>query len=127
MSNPVCGGYSAADFIGTAILMEAQKPRAPRTLLTASAEVVDVQSGKSQSAQTLDLSLAGCYLETPNPLPLGSAIRLKLLFNESSISLFGDVVRSEPGKGMGVRFRALESGQVSVLKGWFFAADRPGW
>jgi hypothetical protein len=127
MSNPVCGGYANADFIDTAILMEAKKPRAPRTPLTASAEVVDVQSGKSQSAQTLDLSVAGCYLETPNPLPLRSAIRLKLLFNESSITLFGDVVRSEPGKGMGVRFRALEPGQISVLKGWFFAADRPDW
>jgi hypothetical protein len=107
--------------------MEARKPRAPRTLLAATADVVDLQSGKSLNAQTLDLSVGGCFLEAPNPLPVRSAIRLKLTFSGSEITLFADVVRSEPGKGMGVKFRALEPGQLSVLKGWFFAVDRPGW
>ncbi len=105
--------------------MEARKPRAPRTLLTAAAEIVDLQSTKTLTAQTLDVSFAGCYLEMPNPLPVRSAISLKLTFSESSITVFADVVRSEPGKGMGVKFRAVDTGQAAILKGWFFAADRP--
>jgi len=110
-----------------AYIMEARKPRAPRTLLAATAEIVELQSGKSLSAQTLDLSVAGCYLEMPNPLPVRSAISLKLTYNESALTVFADVVRSEPGKGMGVKFRTVEPGQLSILKGWFFALDLPDW
>jgi len=95
--------------------------------LGAQAEVVDLQSSKSFTAQTLDLSVAGCYLETPNVLPPGSAISLKLTFSGSATTVFGDVVRSEPGKGMGVRFRKMEPPQAAILKGWFFAVDRPDW
>jgi hypothetical protein len=109
--------------------MEARIPRAPRTILAAAAEITELHSpaAKPLVAQTLDLSVAGTYLEMPNPLPVGAAIRLRLTFNECSLTLFADVARSDPGKGMGVKFRALEAAQLSVLKGWFFAADRPDW
>ena len=120
-------GQSWLDARERADIMEARKPRAPRTLLAATAEIVDLQSSKSLSAQTLDLSVAGCYLEMPNPLPVRSAISLKLTYNESALTVFADVVRSEPGKGMGVKFRTVEPGQLSILKGWFFALDRPDW
>jgi hypothetical protein len=107
--------------------MEARKPRAPRTLIPAHAEILDLASSKTLTAQTLDLSVAGCYLEVPNPLPVRAAISLKLTYSETAITVFADVVRSEPGKGMGVKFRAVEPGQLSILKGWFFAVDRPDW
>jgi len=106
--------------------MEARKPRPPRTLLAASAEITDLQSSREVKAQTLDVSVSGCYLEMPDPLPVRAAVRLKLTFNNSSLTVFGDVVRSEKGKGMGVKFRGLEPSQLTTLKGWFFAADRPG-
>jgi hypothetical protein len=96
-------------------------------LLAATAEVVDLQSGRSLSAQTSNLSVSGCYLETPNPLPVRAAISLKLTLRGSTITVFADVVRSEPGSGMGVKFRAVELAQLAILKGWFFAADRPEW
>jgi PilZ domain len=101
----------------------------PRTILAATAEILELHStsGKSLSAQTLDLSVSGCYLEMPDPLPVRAAISLKLTYGESVIAVFADVVRSEPGKGMGIKFRALEPPQVAILKGWFFAVDRPDW
>jgi PilZ domain len=104
--------------------MEARIPRPPRSPLAAIAEIVG-SSGRSQTAQTLNLSVAGCYLETPDPFPVGSEIRLTLSFSESDIVVFGNVVRSEPGHGMGVKFRELEPGQIVLLKSWFFAVDRP--
>jgi hypothetical protein len=52
-------------------------------------------------------------------------VRLRLTYNGSSLTLFGDVVRSETNKGMAVRFRAIEPAQLATLKGWFFALDRP--
>ena len=71
--------------------------------------------------------MGGCYLEAPNPLPIRAAVRLKLIYSESSLTLFGDVVRSQPSEGMAVRFRTLEPNQMDTLKGWFFSLDRPGW
>lgn len=107
--------------------MEAKKPRSPRTPLVASAECVDAQSSRVIRAQTSDVSLSGCYLEMPEPLPIRSALTLKLTYNGSSLSLFADVVRSEKGKGMGVKFRGVEPAQLAALKSWLFAADRPDW
>ncbi len=48
---------------------------------------------------------------------LRAAISLKLTYSETAITVFADVVRSEPGKGMGVKFRAVEPGAIVDLKG----------
>jgi hypothetical protein len=104
--------------------MEARQPRPPRSHLAATAEILG-PGDTLLTAQTLNLSVAGCYLETPDPFPVRSQLRLKLLFNESSIVVFGEVVRSETAAGMAVRFAPLPPGPLSILKGWFFAVDRP--
>jgi hypothetical protein len=107
--------------------MESRKPRAPREPLIADAEVYDQQSNQTIPGRTSDVSIGGCFVETPEVLPLRTVIRLKLFFNEETLTLFGDVVRADPEKGMGIRFRTLDANQISVLKGWFFSLDRPGW
>jgi hypothetical protein len=107
--------------------MEVRKPRPPRSPLVAEVEIFDPQSGQTTQATTVDLSLSGCYLQMPNPLPLRTVVRLKISYNDSSLTIFGDVVRSQPGQGMGVRFRAFEPNQIELIKGWFFSLDRPGW
>jgi hypothetical protein len=82
--------------------MDERKPRVPRAPVAAQAIVVELASGGTISGTTLNLSIGGCY---------GSAI-----------TVYGDVVRSEPGKGMAMKFRSLEPGAASMLKRWFFAA-----
>ena len=104
--------------------METKTPRQVRELLVAETEVLDQQSGKSIRAISCDVSLGGCYLETQEPMPVSTAVQLKMSYNESSLTAFGDVVRCDPGKGMAVRFRALQQNQTAKLKGWFFAASR---
>lgn len=107
--------------------MEPRKPRAPRQPLIADAEVYDQQSTEAIPGRTSDVSMGGCFIESSQVLPLRAAVRLKLFFNEETLTLFGDVVRSDPEKGMAIRFRALDANQTSVIKGWFFSLDRPGW
>lgn len=105
--------------------VEDRTPRASRSPLAASAKISDAQSGQSMPAKTSDLSVTGCYLETPNPLPIRALVRLQLIYNGTSLTLFGNVVRSELNKGMAVKFRAVEPSQLATLKSWFFALDRP--
>ena len=107
--------------------MEANKPRVPRELLVAEAEIFDQQTSQTIPGQTLDVSMGGCFVETPQMLPLRSVVQVKLTYNEESLLLFGEVVRSEPEKGMGIRFRTLDANQTSLLKAWFFSLDRQGW
>lgn len=107
--------------------MESKKPRAPRELLVAEAEIFDQQTSQTIPGKTLDLSLGGCFVETSEVLPVRSVVHVKLTYSEESILLFGDVVRSEPGKGVAIRFRALDANQTSVIKAWFFSLDRQNW
>lgn len=107
--------------------MEFNKPRVPRELLVAEVEIFDAQSSQTIPGQTLDVSMSGCFVETALVLPLRSVIEIKLTYNEESLLLFGEVVRSEPEKGMGIRFRTLDANQTSLLKAWFFSLDRQGW
>lgn len=104
--------------------METKTPRPVRELLVAQTAVVDLLSGKSIEAKTSDASLGGCYLETREPMPVSTGVQLKMTYNESVLTLFGDVVRCDPGKGMAVRFRALQPNQTAQLKDWFFIASR---
>jgi hypothetical protein len=106
------------------IRMEGRKPRNPRSPVAAAAEVFDLQTGQTIAAKTSDLSVGGCYLPTAKPLPVRTAVRLQLSHNGSKITIFGDVVRSEPGKGMALKFRTVEPSQLDILKRWFFSLDR---
>lgn len=107
--------------------MEANKPRVPRELLVAEVEIFDQQTSQTIPGQTLDVSMGGCFAETRQMLPLRSVVQVKLTYNEESLVVFGEVVRSEPEKGMGIRFRTLDANQTSLLKAWFFSLDRQGW
>ena len=90
--------------------------------MAANAMVVELASGQTISGKTLNLRIGGCYVTAAKPLAIRAAVRIQLTHNGSAITAYGDVVRSEPGKGMAIKFRALESGVASMLKRWFFAA-----
>ncbi|HWF39991.1 MAG TPA: PilZ domain-containing protein [Candidatus Acidoferrales bacterium] len=107
--------------------MESKKPRVPRELLVAGAEIVDQQTSQTILGQTLDVSMGGCFVETAQVLPLRSIVQLSINYNEDSLNVFGEVMRSEPGNGMAIRFRALDANQTSMLKAWFFSLERQGW
>ena len=104
--------------------MSEQRPRAPRASLAAEATVVELASGKSNSGKTLNLSISGCYVITAKPLATRAGVRVQLKYAGSAITVYGDVMRSEPGKGMAIKFRAMESVAATTLKRCFFAFDR---
>jgi hypothetical protein len=105
--------------------MEAKQPRPPRHEIGATAQIVDSVSGRCVNGRTSDVSLGGCYVETPAPLDVRSTIRIQLFFNGSTVTVYGDVVRSDPDKGMGLRFRGIAPDQLAVLNRWLFGLDRP--
>jgi PilZ domain len=94
--------------------------------VAAEATVVELASGGTNSGRTANLSIGGCYVLAVKPLAARAAVRLQLTYNGSTITVYGDVMRCEPGKGMAIKFRALESEPATTLKRWFFGFGSDG-
>jgi hypothetical protein len=54
----------------------AKRRRATRYRLVLAADVVEVSSGARLNTRTSDISSTHCYLDTLNPVPKGSQVRL---------------------------------------------------
>ncbi len=58
-------------------------------------------------ANTRDIGSGGLYMTTTAPLELGVPIVMALSIGERTMHIQGTVVYSDPGHGVGVRFRDL--------------------
>jgi hypothetical protein len=59
-------------------------------------------------ASTKDISVGGLYMNTQAVIPEGSLLTLRLPFsNEQQVVVNAEVVYSNPGHGVGVRFHGL--------------------
>jgi len=90
-----------------------------RVSLIAAAEITEVATGTRLSARTSDLSRTGCYIDTLNPTPAKTIVRVRLTHGGEELDLPGRVVYMSPGLGMGVRFdEDLTPAQLAVLNRW---------
>jgi hypothetical protein len=73
-------------------------------------------SGEFQRWATVaSISLGGCYLQTLDPLSIRSRMRLMLAVRQYSFAAVAEVVTSEPGTGMGLRFTFAPAGVLRQL------------
>jgi len=92
---------------------------APRLPLIIAVEVVEVDSGTRLSARTSDISRTGCYIDTLNPTPEGTRVRVKLSHGSEVLDLPAKIVYVSPRLGMGVQFDAsLSAQQLALLDRW---------
>lgn len=96
--------------------------RAPRFQLVTAAELVEVQTDTRFKARTSDLSVVGCYIDMPNPLPIGTEIKLSLEHQDGKFTARGIVALSESNLGMGISFTAVEAEQNGILESWIAKA-----
>jgi len=95
----------------------------PRVALIAVADVTEVATGTRLTARTSDLSRAGCYIDTLNPTPARTVIRVRLTHGGEELDLPARVVYTSPGLGMGIRFDDdLTPAQLAVLDRWVAGA-----
>ena len=59
-------------------------------------------------ANTRDIGVGGLYMTTTAPLDMGSPILMTLNLADRTLHLNGTVVYSDPGHGVGVRFKELK-------------------
>jgi hypothetical protein len=73
----------------------------PRFAFFAEAEVT-MRDGTSVPAQLSELSSRGCYIDTLEPIPVGTELRLHICDGMSTCDLAGKVIYMHSGNGMGI-------------------------
>lgn len=67
-------------------------------------------------ASTKDISPGGLYMNTQTELPEGGLLTLRLPFPEGDIIVNAEVIYSNPGLGVGVRFQGLSDKDRSIMQ-----------
>lgn len=102
--------------------MEQERRRSPRFPFIASAEVHEESDGSRLSARISDLSAAGCYVDTMNPLPDGASVRVRIFNEMQSFEAAATVAYSHTHLGMGLKFIEVHPNSQNVLREWLSAA-----
>jgi hypothetical protein len=95
-----------------------ERRAAPRIAMVLAAEVVELAQRAKLAARTADISVSGCYVDTLNPLPKDSQVRIRLTHHNEIFEALGRVVYVSPGLGMGIIFVTVETEQRVRLDRW---------
>ena len=100
----------------------------PRFSFFADAEVT-LDDGTSVRAQLAELSSRGCYIDTLEPIPTRTKLRLRICDGVSACELDGKVLYLHSGGGfgifgMGVLFEEMGAEQHSSIDGWISELGR---
>ena len=67
-------------------------------------------------ASSKDISVGGLYMNTQTTLPEGALLTLRLPFAEADIVVNAEVIYSNPGRGVGVRFHGLPEKDRAIME-----------
>jgi hypothetical protein len=94
----------------------------PRFAFFAEAEAT-LHDGTSVPAQVSELSSRGCYIDTLEPIPVGTEVHLRISDGMKSCELPGKVIYIHSGYGMGIFGMGVVFGnagteQLSAVNSW---------
>jgi hypothetical protein len=102
-----------------------QDRRGFRFSVNAAAEIAPESSPSATvSVRAMEISLHGCYLETPAPFAELTPVLVKIFHANEYFEAKGAVIYVKPALGMGVEFRDLKPHCRVVLQKWVLAALR---
>jgi hypothetical protein len=67
-------------------------------------------------ASSKDISLGGLYMNTQADIPVGTTLTLRIPVGEQHVVIKADVVYSNPGRGVGVRFHRLPDDVREIME-----------
>jgi hypothetical protein len=90
----------------------------PRFAFSTAAEAVHLQTDTRLNGRISDLGRGGCYVDTINPFPVSTDVRIRINKDNSSFVARARVVYSSGGMGMGLMFTKIEPERLQVLEKW---------
>ena len=67
-------------------------------------------------ASTKDISAGGLYMTTQSVLPEGAVLLLRIPFGDEQVVVNAEVVYSNPGRGVGVRFQGVSDADRALIE-----------
>jgi hypothetical protein len=95
----------------------------PRYSFVAVADVTDHATQTCLHGRISELSRKGCYVDTLNPLPLGTQLKVVISRDQGTFASTGKVIYVQATFGMGVAFVDPPADQLKILDSWL--ANRP--
>lgn len=82
--------------------------------------MTELGSGSSTklSARISEIGLGGCYVDTLNPFPEGTLVRVRILRDGGAFETQAKVVYTDMRFGMGLAFIEIPPNQRSILENW---------
>jgi hypothetical protein len=77
---------------------------------------VHVESGASFWGTVADLSLGGCYVEIPIPLPPGTKLKVAIWLGQNKAWAQAQVTHRTPGLGVGLRFLEISEQDRDLIR-----------
>jgi len=103
---------------GTPCTAPGERRCARRSSFIAPVEIAEMRTGSRIQARTSDLSPQGCYVDTLNPLPVGTAVRLQIHRSGLILDVLANISSRHIGSGMGLEFGEITEAQKAVLGNW---------
>jgi len=96
----------------------------PRYTFVAVTEIIESGSQACSLGKTTKISSKGCYVETVNPLPVGTALNMVISRVQGSFTTKGKVIYVHEGLGMGIVFIDPAEAQLQTLNAWLAEGSR---
>lgn len=106
------------DMRGTKHLTMYDRRYAIRIPIAADVEILDLETGKRLQGTTTDISLGGCFVATPRPMPRASRVRIFLNSRGERIEIIAVVRSVKDHVGMGIEFLDLDESSHAILRRW---------
>jgi hypothetical protein len=102
--------------------MEQERRRNPRYPFKASIEMREGTSEDKRTARVTGLSLNGCYVNTENPYPEGTSLKVKVFTEADFYEGQATVIYTQENLGMGLMFTETKPYYLMVLRKWLLSA-----
>ena len=120
---PSIDNLNLSKSIPSGVLMSRKMRRSPRIPFIAVAQIAYRESDGSLSCQVATLNLHGCYVETPNTLPPGSEVSIKIFAESEWFAANAKVVYELPSSAMGLAFDEVSLKSGAILRQWLLKAS----
>ena len=97
--------------------LQPERRRVPRIPFKTMSVVAERGSSRIVIAQTIDLSRFGCFVQTPEPYPQGTRVRVEMANDGATFTALGKVAYAT-GEGMGIVFSMVEPDNEAILEKW---------
>ncbi len=94
---------------------------------TAAIELINAADGAKLQAQVSDLGRRGCYVETNQPFPVGTTVKLRISKSSKTFDAQARIVYSQEKTGMGVMFTSADNEQLRTLEAWLASSFESSW